>query len=80
MKSHKYYIIGIRPVKLETNIEGGIGIYAFNWQSGEFEYSYRYLDHIYGFYKGDVDVKEIPKEDFDQYVDQLRHERGILPD
>lgn len=77
MKTPKYCIVGIRPVKAEMNTEGGLGIYAFNWESGEFEYSYRYLEYLYGGYKGDVEIDELPKEEFDKYVTQLRKERGL---
>lgn len=78
MENSKYYIVGVRPIKAVMNSQGGLGIYAFNWDTRKFEINFRYLDHIYGFYKGDVDINETTKEEFDRYVEQLRTEKGRM--
>lgn len=77
MENSKYYIVGVRPIKAVTNTQGGLGIYALDWDTWKFEINFRYLDHIYGFYKGDVDTREATKEEFDRYVEQLRIEKDL---
>jgi hypothetical protein len=72
-----YYIIGIRPVKTIKYTNGSLGIQAFNWDTGKFEFNYRYLEHVFGFYTGDVETEEIAKEYFDRYVAKLKEEKGF---
>ncbi|MCG8329710.1 MAG: hypothetical protein MI974_18590 [Chitinophagales bacterium] len=76
MKTPKYCIVGVRPVKAESSANGGLGIYAFNWETGKFDLNFHYLEHIYGLYKGDTETKEISKEEFDKYVEKMRVNRG----
>lgn len=77
LKSPKYCIVGLRPVKAEKTADGGLAIYAFNWETGAFELNIRYLEHLYGFYTGDLDIKNHTKEEFDKYVSDLRKKRGF---
>ncbi|PXW07786.1 hypothetical protein C8D70_12016 [Chryseobacterium sp. CBTAP 102] len=75
----KFCIVGSRPVKGVRNSEGGLGIYAFNWETGEFEINYDYMQRIY---IGDIDngeTVEVTEEEFNAYVEKLRKgkEKGL---
>lgn len=69
MEQTSYYIVGIRPVKFVPNQEGGLGIYAYNWQTGEFDLAMEYLTRIH-FGKGDIE--KVSEEEFEQQVEELR--------
>ena len=71
-----FVVIGARPVKaIETN-DGGLAIYSFNWQTGNFELDMSYLNRLYG---GQEDeFQELDENDFNAYVQKLKQERGIL--
>jgi hypothetical protein len=69
MEEISYYIVGIRPVKMVPNEEGGLGIFAYNWQTGEFDRAMEYLTQIH-FGKGDIE--KVSEEDFEKQVEELR--------
>ena len=66
----KYFIIGLRPVKIIRNDEGGVGSLAYNWETGGFDLAFRYIDEIY-LGKGD-DVEQVSEDKFNEYVEKLR--------
>lgn len=73
-----YAIVGARPVKALDAPDGGLAIYSFNWQTGEFDLDIKYLEKIYA---GTQDeFEEFTESDFDAYVLKLRQERGFIPD
>jgi hypothetical protein len=77
MLKEKFCIVGLRPVKAIRNTEGSIGVYAFNWQTGEFEINYDYMQRIYS---GDIangETEEISESEFNTYVEKLKKERGL---
>ncbi|MEW5739917.1 MAG: hypothetical protein AB1938_13375 [Myxococcota bacterium] len=65
----EYFIVGARPVKLVPTDQGGLGVYAFNWQTGEFDLAMEYLSRLC-FGKGDLD--RVTQTEFDQRVEELR--------
>lgn len=73
-----YAIVGARPVKALDTPDGGLAIYSFNWQTGEFDLDIKYLEKIYA---GTQDeFEELTKTAFDAYVLKLREERRFLQD
>lgn len=70
IKNEKYCIVGLRPVKALKNPDGGLGIYAYNWDTKDFDRHPEYLSVIY--FGSQDDVEEVTKEEFDQYVKTLQ--------
>lgn len=67
---NKYYIYGLKPIFMEENDE--IRTYfAFQWKTGEFVEDMRYYLKITHDLSGDAE--EITKEEFDDYVAELRN-------
>lgn len=66
----KYYVVGLRPVKVIRNEEGEVGSFAYNWETGGFDLAFRYFDEIY-FGKGD-DVEQVSEDKFNECVEKLR--------
>ncbi len=46
-----------------------MGIYAYNWQTGEFDLAMEYLTRIY-FGKGEIE--QVSEEEFNKQVEALR--------
>jgi len=67
----KYYKSGLRPVYREIEKDYSI-FYAFQWDTGEFKEDMTYNHQIR--MDPDGDVEELTKEEFDNYVEQLRKE------
>lgn len=65
----RYLIVGQRPVKALLDDEGNVGIYAYNWDTGEFEKNYNYGAQIFGG-EGDTDV--LNEKYFNIEVERLR--------
>lgn len=73
----KYCIVSSRPVKGVVNSKGGVGVYAYNWDTGDFEINYDYMQRIY---LGDVEnaeTEEVTEQEFETYVKKLRVESGF---
>ncbi len=66
----KYYIAGIRPVKMLGTEDGGLAIYALSWETGEFVLDMWFLAEI-GKYNND-DIEEVSEEEFNKKVEELR--------
>jgi hypothetical protein len=66
----KYYIVGLSPVKVVETEDGGVGIYALNWKTGEFVLDMRYLAEIERI--DSDDVEEISEEEFERKVEEFR--------
>ncbi len=65
-----YCIVGARPVKALNTDDGGLGVYAYNWDSGAFELAMDYLERIY--FGSQDEVEQVTREEFDLYVEELR--------
>lgn len=71
MKSYpQYYILGDRPVKLVLTNDGGMGSYAFNWQTGEFDLNW---DVYLEISKPGSDAESVTEIEFEKYVNVLRN-------
>jgi len=70
MQLPEFFIVGDRPVKASRNEEGQMALYAFNWETGEFELAMNYLSRIY-FGSGD-EVDQVSEDEFEKKVAQLR--------
>ena len=70
----RYFIIGLRPVKVVRNEEGGVGCLAYDWDTGEFKLAWDYLDRIF-FGKGD-DIEEVSAIEFEKSVEELNSRLG----
>lgn len=75
MKEPKYCVVGNRPVKTIPNKEGGLGIYAMNWNTGEFKRHPEYMSQIY--FGTMDDVEELSEKEFNTYVEKLKKEKGL---
>ena len=65
-----YMICGLRPVYSIPTMEGGLAIYAYQWESGEFALDMSYLTRLSGWPRDDDE--EVSKEVFDAAVRELR--------
>jgi hypothetical protein len=73
----KYCIVGLKPVKGVKNSQGDLGVYAFNWETGEFEINYDYMQRIYF---GDIEngeTVEVTEDEFNDYVEKIKKEHGL---
>lgn len=82
LKTPYYVIVGIRPIKAIKTPDGGLGVYIFNWQTGDFDLDMSYLNRIYGGRPGGADdeFEELSEVQFEVYVQKLRKERGLHED
>jgi len=71
MKIIKYYKSGLRPIIREIHSDYEI-YYAFQWKTGEFRQDMTYMHQIYFDLSGDVE--ELSKNEFEEYVSQLKKE------
>lgn len=76
MKAPLYCIVGARPVKVLSTPDGGLGVYAFSWETGDFEINMHYLGRIY--FDTQDDFEELSEKKFEDYVLNLRKERGFF--
>jgi hypothetical protein len=66
--------LGDRPVKLVPTNDGGMGSYAFNWKTGEFDLNWDvYLEVS----KPGSDAEIVAEVEFEKYVNILRNK--LLP-
>ena len=72
----KYYIYGLRPIIEEMKHEGFSVFYAFQADNGNFEEDITYKRKIRQDLSGDSE--QLTKEEFDKYVEKLKHERGLV--
>lgn len=70
-----FMICGARPVFSALTAEGGLAVYAFDWETGEFTLDMSYLTRISGWPKDDD--AEVTRAEFDEAVALLRQD---LPD
>ncbi len=68
-KPIEYFIVGIRPVKSVPTPEGGLGIYAYDWKTGQFVLAMEYLTRIF---QGYGEIEQVSEEEFDRAVAALR--------
>ena len=71
----KYYIYGKRPLIEEINDQFDT-IYAFQWDTGEFKEDMSYTSKIMYDPSGDSEI--VSKEEFEEYVEKLRKEKGFI--
>ncbi|MCT4574904.1 MAG: hypothetical protein N4A43_01470 [Alphaproteobacteria bacterium] len=80
--TYDYYIIGVRPVKI--NYEDGKlrGSYALNWENCEFELDQTYLSRIRHPHMEEsnisvFDIKEVDRDEFDKQVEALKAKKKL---
>jgi len=72
METNRFYIVGDRPVKYIIDPDGGAGIYAFDWKTGDFTLAMFYLSR----FRGSMDdVESVTEKEFEEYVMKLRMKR-----
>lgn len=65
----RYFLVGERPVRLVPRPDGGLGVEAIDWQSGEMVRATEYLTRVL---HGDPEVDEIDREQFERAVADIR--------
>lgn len=65
----RYFIVGARPVRLVPRPDGGLGVEAIDWQTGEMVRATQYLSRVI---HGDNEVDEVSAEEFDRAVAEIR--------
>ena len=74
METPRYCKVGTRPVKAILG-DDGFGVYAFNWETGEFDLDLSYVEIIYF---GSLDeVELLSEQEFNEYVNKLKQERSL---
>ena len=73
-RSHRYFIVGIRPVRLRALPDGGLACESFDWSTGQFTLDNGYLTKVVSGY-GEVD--EVSESEFEAAVKRLRKERNL---
>lgn len=63
-----YSIVGSKAVKLIRTENGGIGAYAYNRKTGQFELAMKYLDQVLF---GKDDVESVSETEFELYIESL---------
>lgn len=72
MKTPMYCIVGERPVKAILEPDG-FGVYALNWETGNFDLDLSYLERIYF---GSMDeVEELSQDEFEKHIEMISKER-----
>jgi hypothetical protein len=66
----RYYIVGDRPVKMLKTTDGGMGVYAYNWETGEFILEMKYLFRLLK--ASSHEVEQVTEQQFDDQVQKLR--------
>jgi len=74
--ANRFFIVGIRPVRLRGLEDGGLACEAFDWKTGQFIVDNSYLSKVI---TGYGEVEEVSAEEFDEAVKQLRVERKLSP-
>ena len=74
-RRHRYFIVGIRPVRLRALPDGGLSCESFDWSTGQFTLDNSYLAKVTTGYGDEVD--EISEADFEAAVKRLRKERNL---
>ncbi len=72
MKTPSYFLVGLRPVKADRTPDGKFAMYAYNWQTGDFDVAMEYLTTVYS---GTDDVDQVDEQTFDLKVETLRAQR-----
>lgn len=65
----RHFIVGIRPVRLVPRDDGGLGVEAIDWKTGEFIRATEYLSRVIS---GDGEVEEVSADEFDRAVAEIR--------
>ena len=74
METPRYCKVGDRPVKAIQE-EDGFGIYAFDWDTGEFTLDMSCLEKIYFSTMDEVEL--LSESEFDIYVEKLKEQRNL---
>jgi hypothetical protein len=64
----RYFIVGERPVKSTETTDGGLAVYAFNWDTHDFDLDMGYLTAIT---LGRDEISEVSEAEFDAAVRAL---------
>jgi hypothetical protein len=65
----RYFLVGARPVRLVPRPDGGLGVEAIDWQTGEMVRATQYLSRVI---HGGDEVDEATQEEFDRAVAEIR--------
>jgi hypothetical protein len=71
--ANRYFIVGIRPVRLRDH-DGGLACEAFDWKTGGFAIDNSYLSKVIS---GDGEVEEVSATQFAEAVQRLRKQRKL---
>ena len=66
--------VGDRPVKALLEHDG-LGIYVFDWETGNFILDLAYLEKIYFGRMDDVEI--LTEQEFNAYVEKMKKEKGL---
>ena len=70
----KYYKFGLRPIFSEQASNSIVRFFAFQWDTGGFKEDMTYLLKIYHVF---LQNQKLTKEAFEQYVEELKKEKGL---
>ncbi|MBE7451163.1 MAG: hypothetical protein HS111_20385 [Kofleriaceae bacterium] len=65
----RYFIVGARPVRLVPRADGGLGVEAIDWGTGEMVRATQYLTRVL---TGDGEVDEVDEAEFERAVAEIR--------
>jgi uncharacterized protein (TIGR02996 family) len=68
-KATRYFIVGARPVRLVPRPDGGLGVEAIDWQTGEMVRATQYLSRVI---HGDNEVDEVDELEWHRAVAEIR--------
>lgn len=66
----KYYIVGERPVKMVKTEDNGLGVYAYDWETGDFVLDMKYLFRLLK--ASSHELEEVTEEKFNEEVEKKR--------
>jgi len=69
LSRNRYFLVGIRPVRLRVLEDGGLTCESFDWNTGEMSRDLSYLTRVVMGY--DAEVEEVSEDDLNAAVDQL---------
>jgi uncharacterized protein (TIGR02996 family) len=68
-KATRYFIVGARPVRLVPRPDGGLGVEAIDWETGEMVRATQYLSRVI---HGDNEVDEVSEIEWHRAVAEIR--------
>jgi hypothetical protein len=69
----RYFIVGARPVRLVPRPDGGLGVEAIDWETGEMVRATQYLSRVI---HGDTEVDEVSEIEWHRAVAEIRERLG----